>query len=193
MPVDFNLGARADEPVEEIQVLGRRFVPHGEIIPPYNHKITHGVVTLGFTHSFPKEAADQPEGVPRPPLPNFVCTGCGDVLYLAAPDNKRRVYALQCGHLFDGACIERLCTPPPGVFPQTENIPDLAVGPGIVGGGTTGDKGKRKLVEEEVPTWAFVCPECERPHQSEWDASAGVAGRGAWVSRGPEGAIMLYL
>lgn len=174
-------------------------------IPAYKTEFTHPTPRQGFTPSFPAAplSPDRKGKSVNPPASiNFQCTNCNDNLYLGAPDVKRRVYALRCGHLLDGQCVAKLSTPPRGIFPQTETIPVLDAEPPTRRGRGRGSRApakakprgrKRKRGEEEKLTWDWVCPGCQHAHVSLWDASAGEGQRGAWIPHPEEGAILLYL
>ncbi|KZO96533.1 hypothetical protein CALVIDRAFT_106781 [Calocera viscosa TUFC12733] len=209
LQINLNLGERVNRYLAHLPLpimgMGDLLGQAPPAIPAYKEDFTHPGAPPGVTHSFPASppSPDRKGKSVNPPASiNFQCTNCHDNLYLAAPDAKHRVYALRCGHLFDGQCVSKLSTPPAGIFPQTENIPVLGLEPltrrgrgrGARNTGKAKSRGrKRKRGEEEKLTWDWACPSCQRAHVSEWDASAGERQTGAWVPHREEGAILLYL
>lgn len=106
--------------------------------PDYKTEYTHPTKPVpGFTHDFelssvaptPVIDIDSPgsSSSSRSGDAVLVCPRCHDRLILGAADvgedrAKRRLWALRCGHLLDGKCVEELMKPPPPAVPESIDV-----------------------------------------------------------------------
>lgn len=120
--------------------------------PDYRPEFTHLRKSLekGFIHDF-AVGSSEPICVDEPGPSSssgtesctlLVCAVCQDPLLANAVgsieyEKQRKVWALRCGHLFDGKCIEKMMTP--------KTVTEEVVDPKGKG------KGKAKVVEFDVP------------------------------------------
>ncbi|KIK97024.1 hypothetical protein PAXRUDRAFT_825358 [Paxillus rubicundulus Ve08.2h10] len=111
--------------------------------PDYKPEYTHPNKPLpGFTHDFAPTSPSSPSpsvivlddspgsssasaSCSQPSDAALVCVSCRDPLVLGASDiaegrNRRRLWGLRCGHIFDGKCVEKLMKPSLPAFDQTQ-------------------------------------------------------------------------
>jgi hypothetical protein len=120
---------------------GAEPAPLGPREPDYEPRFTHPAPPVaGFSHDFappPPEpgAAGAPIVLDGAPVagpaaalePQIVCAACRTPLLGAgagAVDADARVWALRCGHIFDGACVRTLMRPPPPLPPPPAEVPE---------------------------------------------------------------------
>lgn len=126
-------------------------------VEDYNTSYTHPDKPAGgFSHDF---AQAEPTTIldlssagfsSKPKIVEYntllVCAKCQDPLIINAPSDDartRRVFALRCGHLVDGKCVEKL-------IEEAESLPGYPLA------STSKGKGKSKAKEVQVPVEAPV-------------------------------------
>ncbi|EJD06639.1 uncharacterized protein FOMMEDRAFT_131524 [Fomitiporia mediterranea MF3/22] len=119
--------------------------------PSYKSEFTHPTKPeSGFSNDFSSQETITITDGPGPSSVSasetIVCAHCLDPLVINVMGSeeqvrKRKLFALRCGHMFDGKCINAL------MKPQPVPVPD--VGQGTEADDSATDKGKRK----ETGTW----------------------------------------
>jgi hypothetical protein len=132
--------------------------------PDYKPEYTHPCAPApGFSHDFapsgtePGEKAapiiiddDDHRESTAPEQPTLVCAGCQGALLMEsgatsddAERRRNRVFALRCGHMYDGRCIEAMMRPMP--LPVVDPEPEPKLEEEV----TVDRKGKAKAIPQE--------------------------------------------